>query len=491
MKGRPHMVDSADFLYDVSQTDLDRELGSRSMRDFVEMAWPLVEPGTRFKSNWHIDAVCEHLEAAVHGDLKRLCISIPPGCMKSLTCSVLLVPWAWTHKPEMKFINGSYSDTNMARDSVKAQNIITSDWYTKCWGHVVQPKKDRWTIRQFANKEGGFRAYTTVKGGITGEHADFHVIDDPTRAQDANGSLAVAANALEATIAWYDGTMSSRATDSSKFVRLLIMQRLHEKDLTGHVLKNGGYEHLMLPMEFEPARKCFTSIGFEDPRTEEGELLWPEHFPAEVVETKKIDLGPRAAAAQLQQNPTPAEGNIFLAKWTEKRYEELPKFSKLIQSWDCTFKEGGTSFVVGQVWGTKDSDYYLLDEFRKKVGFSDTCLAIKAMSAKWPRAHLKLIEDKANGPAVVDVLKKKLTGLKLVQPEGGKIVRAEAVEHLWAAGNVVLPSDNIAPWIEEWVLEIIKFPNGAYDDRVDAMSQALLWLQLKSTERLRKAMNSL
>lgn len=291
---------------------------------------------------------------------------------------------------------------------------------------------------------------------------------------DVSGTSAVTKTILQTCENWWQETMSSRLVDFERSARVIIMQRLHTHDIAGIVLKEGGYEHLCLPMEYEPKSKCVTSIGFSDPRQDEGELLWPERFSERAVERLKKELGSRGTAAQLQQHPSPLSGSLFKRDWIHF-YKELPdRLPTVIQSWDCTFKDADKSdYVVGQVWAAVGSKYYLLDQVRDRMSFSATLKAIEMMSLKWPQAYLKLVEDRANGTGVVDVLKDQISGLVLVDPRGGKEARANAVEPLWEAGNVFLPHPDRAPWIHGFVEELITFGSSIHDDQVDAMTQAL------------------
>ena len=238
-----------------------------------------------------------------------------------------------------------------------------------------------------------------------------------------------------------------------------------------------------------------TSIGFVDPRTERDELLWPERFPPEIQAMRLLEMGSRGVAAQDQQRPVPAGGGLFKRSYVEF-WEVFPRGNvTFIQSWDCAFKDlDDSDYVVGQVWATKQGQYYLVDQIRDKLSVSATCRAIESLSAKWPRARVKLIEDKANGPAVIQLLKKKLAGLKAINPQGGKWVRANAVEPLWESGNVFLPTPGPQyPWIEEFIAEYVSFSgmDGAEDDQVDAMTQALNYLYNRSMANYRKAMQQI
>jgi predicted phage terminase large subunit-like protein len=297
------------------------------------------------------------------------------------------------------------------------------------------------------------------------------VVDDPHHVGEAESDTI-----RQGVLDWWDQVMSTRLNDPRNGAMIIVMQRVHENDLAGHVLQQGDYEELKLPAEYEGSQQV-TSIGWRDPRTETGELLWPERFGREEINGLKRSLGSYGTASQLQQRPSPAEGGILKRHWWKFYRDAPPKFSEVIQSWDCSFKDSSTSdFVVGQVWGRNGADKYLLDQVRDRMDCPATMQAVKRLSEKWPQAHAKLIEDKANGPAVVAMLKHEIASLIAVNPEGGKEVRAHAVSPQIEAGNVYLPDPAIAPWVKDFIEECAAFPNGAYDDQVDAMSQALVRL---------------
>lgn len=481
------------LLLGCDEVGLDIALTQRSLYEFIKIAWQVVEPSRAFMDNWSIGAICEHLEAIQTKELTRLVINVPPGAMKSLSCAVFFPAWSWTMTPGTKFIFSSYADQVARRDSLRCRALYENPWYRARWGAKSQPVDSQWTATKFMNSAGGFRMATTVRGQVTGEHADVQVVDDPLKPLEVTGSLAVSKNALENVLMWWTETMSSRLVDFEKSARIIIMQRLHAGDLAGAMLKEaGGYEHLRLPMEYEQRLHCTTSIGFTDPRTEEGELLWPERFSPAAVEQLKHDLGPRGTKAQLQQDPTPSEGTVFMKDWLRFYTESaMPtQFGAMIQSWDATFKEAGSSYVVGQCWGVANGNYYLLGQVRKRMSFTDTCTAVKQMTVKWPKSLTKLVEAKANGNAIVDHLKSEISGFVLVEPQGGKEARAQAVEPLFAAGNVYLPDPAWQPWVSAYVEELLAFPAGSDDDQVDATTQALVYLHGKRIDRLRKAMEN-
>lgn len=481
--------------FDVIQ--MDRELANKGYIHFVEAAWKHVEPAQPFVNSWHIGAICEHLEAVHNDEIDLLVINVPPSTSKSMLCSVLFDPWVWIREPQHKFIHGCYDQRLARRDSLRAKGLIESAWYKERWGDLYRLKSKgeaRNTGDEYRTDKGGFRIITTPGGSVTGEHGNTHIIDDPIKPIETMGDKAITQGELLKLIDWHDGTMANRFVDFSKRKRVIIMQRLHEIDLAG-VCVERGYEHLCLPMEFEPEIKCFTSIGFEDPRTEEGELLCPERFDQETVDQMFNDLGGREsrnAQAQLQQSPVSIKGDIF-KRGLEQYYTELPKsFDQAIQSWDCTFKKTKKgSYVAGQVWGRKGADFYLIDQARDRWSFSETVEAVRYLTHKWPRAIKKLVEDKANGPAIVDHLKNEISGMTEAPPHGDKEARAHAVEPYWSSGNVFLPHPSIAPWIEAFVNECTKFPASKNNDQVDSMTQALDYLGKSAMKRLQRAMEAM
>lgn len=481
-----------------SLTEVRAERCRRRLRDFVRFGWETVEPGTPLAWNWHIDAICEHLEAVTKGDITRLVINIPPGHMKSLIVAVFWPAWEWIAKPETRSLFGSYAQDLAIRDSVKCRDLLCSEFYQEHFEPDWILKSDQNEKGYFVNSRRGFRYSLSVGGQGTGWRGHKVVVDDPLNAKESHS-----VKKLEEAIFWWDKVMSSRLNDMRTGKRVVIMQRLHEKDLTGHLLEKGGYEHLCLPSEFEPDRKASTSIGWEDPRKVFGELLFPEMFPLSVLTEVKKDLGSDGFAGQHQQRPAPAEGNIFKQRWwrfwqypgqrlepvrvmlADGGYHECPvsdlpaDLDALLQSWDMAFKDTAASdFVAGQVWGRKGAMRFLLDQALDRIDFAKTCTEVRTMSDNWPKATTKLIEDKANGPAVISSLGSEVSGLIAVNPEGGKEGRAWAVQPLVEAGNVYLPHPSIAPWIWHFITECATFPNAAHDDQVDAMTQALIrWMQ--------------
>lgn len=466
---------------------------TRRLGEFVRQAWPIIEPSTPFVPGWHIDAIIEHLEAISFGYFRNLLINVPPRHMKSLLVSVLWPAWEWIRWPERRFLYSSYAAQLSIRDSVKCRRLIESPWYQERWADRFALTGDQNTKGRFENDRSGYRLSTSVGGAATGEGGDRVVCDDPHNVQEAESDAV-----RKATLDWWDIVMSTRVNDPRSASKVVVMQRCHQQDLSGHLLEQGGWEHLRLPAEYEKPG-CTTSVGWSDPRAEQGELLWPERFGPEELETLKRSLGSYAAAGQLQQRPSPAGGGIFKRHWFryfQPRGMNLPpvvvslpdgtqmsitaieaphRVNETIQSWDCAFKDLDTSdYVVGQVWGRLGPSFFLGDQIRARMDCPATVHAVRQLTEKWPGTIAKLIEDKANGSAVIQMLAREIPGLLPVNPEGGKVARAAAVSPLIEAGNIYLPHPLWAPWVNDFIEECAAFPNGAHDDQVDAMTQALL-----------------
>lgn len=443
-----------------------------SLLEFARQAWHVVEPSTPFVAGWHIDAICEHLEAVTRGEIRNLVINMPPRHMKSMLVSVFWPTWEWATRPERRWLFASYAQSLSTRDSLKCRRIIESPWYQRNWGRVYGLTTDQNVKQRFDNTATGYRIAASVGSAITGEGADRLVSDDPHSVREAESEAV-----RERTLSWWDEVMSTRGNDPRTATRVIVMQRVHESDLSGHVLAQGGYEHLCLPAEYEPRASIETGIGWRDPRTVEGELLWPERFGPDELADLKVRLGSYAAAGQLQQRPSPAEGGRVKRGWWQRYTVPPARFDEVIQSWDMAFKDLKTSdFVVGQVWGRVGAECYLLDQIRGRLDFPATVQAVRDLKAKWPATGALLVEDKANGTAVIATLKSKVPGLIAVNPEGGKQSRIAAVAPFIEAGNVRIPEPERAPWVGDYVEEHAQFPNGAHDDQVDATSQALLRL---------------
>jgi len=466
------------------------EKARRRLHEFVVQAWHVLEPGTPFTDGIHVRAICEHLQAVTEGRIHNLIVNVPPGHAKSLLTTVFWPAWVWILDPQTRWLFSSHREALATRDSVKCRRLIESEWYQQRWGRLYRLSGDQNQKNRFENTRTGYRVVVPLGAG-TGERGDYVVVDDPHTVDQAESD-----RQRQSAVEWWNGSMSTRLNNSATGHFVVIQQRLHEADLSGDLLQRGGYEQLCLPAEFEVERRCKTSIGWSDPRTQAGELLWPERQSQRCLENLKRSLGSYRYAGQYQQRPSPAEGGIFKRCWWRywrPAHLDLPpvqirmpdgelrsieavvlpeRFDQIIQSWDLAFKDqAGSDYVAGGIWGALGADRFLLDQKRERLDMPGTLQAIREISAKWPQAVLKLVEDKANGPAVVASLQHEIPGLVAVNPEGGKLAPAQAVSPQIESGNVYLPHPAIAAWVDGFIDECAAFPTGRHDDQVDQMTQ--------------------
>lgn len=447
---------------------------SISLAEFVREAWPIVEPGTELVWGWHIDAICLHLEAVTDGRIKRLLINIPPGHMKSLLVSVMWPAWMWLKRPGERMLTGSYDGTLALRDSVKTRDLITSDWYQRTFRPGWSLKRDQNVKSRYANTTTGERMCFAVGGKLTGFRGHGWIVDDPLNMKDA-----LSETAREEAKRIVCQALPTRLNNQETGWRVIVMQRLHEEDPSGVLLQQGGWEHLCLPARFDPERRSSTCIGWTDPRTEKDELLFSAMFSDAVLAQLKLDLGPQEYEGQFEQRPTPAGGLIFERSWW-KYYDTPPaQFDELAISVDATFKDLKSSdYVTMGVWGRTGQHFYLLDMVRDKMDYPTAKDALRALCARWPTVSTKLIEDKANGSALIAELGREIGGMIAISPTDSKVARARAISGHAQAGCIWLP--RYAPWLEAFILECARFPLGKHDDQVDNMTQAILfWLKGK------------
>jgi predicted phage terminase large subunit-like protein len=447
----------------------------RSLMSYVKQAWPVLEPATPFLDNWHIELIAEHLEAVTAGQIPRLLITLPPRYMKSLLVSNLWPTWEWITYPSRRWIFTSYSETLSLKHSIDRRTVLQSDWYQTRWGRQVQLSVDQNVKGEYQNTKRGVMVATSISGGITGKGGDRIVVDDLHNPQQAESDLQ-----REAALAYFSQTLSTRLDDKKAGAIVVVMQRLHEGDLAA-LCQDLGFVQVCLPAEAEvPTTILFPRSGRVHHR-DVGDLLWPAREGRDQLELQKKILGSAAYAAQYQQRPAPPGGVIFLRDWL-RYYDELPPLSELAQSWDMSFKDSSDSdYVVGLVAGRHGADTYLIDRVKGQWSFTESCHRLRALVERYPRARTILIEDAANGTAIVDALRHVVPGIVPVQPEGGKLARARAVQPLVEAGNVYLPNPRphgtLVPgraWVEDFVHQLTVFPRAAHDDDVDAFTQLLV-----------------
>ena len=467
-----------------SLAEIEREQVRRGgLATFVKLAWDKVDT-SKLVWNWHHDLMCRKLESVSHGEIKRLIINVPPGYSKSLFTSVFWPAWDWTINPDRRWMCASYEAGLAERDARKCKELIGSDWFRERWPEI-RVKADSRAVSAYELESGGFRLSAGTGGAQTGKHPDIQLVDDPQKPLDFSSSTDTKP---ETVWQWWTETMASRARRQSDLARVIIMQRLHEGDLTGRLLERmakGGeqYETLCLPQEFDPEHPQACP---EDPRTTPGELLDPGRFGADVVALIKRAHTPTAYAGQYGQLPQAKGGGVFKKSWIQYyRPGDIPDDLRGVAirlSVDATFKGATASeiragkegdFVAIQAWAAYRQGYYLLDQIHDRMGYVETLASILQMRKRYPTCTKILIEDKANGPAIIEVLAKKFPFVEPVTPQGGKIARAEAVTPLWSNSQVYIPHPDTKPWVRTFEKELLAFPRAKNDDQVDAMTQAL------------------
>jgi predicted phage terminase large subunit-like protein len=459
-----------------------------SLKKFVQHAWPILEPVQPLEWNWHLDLICEYLvlikndkvRAVLGKDIEGVIFNVPPRTMKSLLITVMFPVWVWTTAPARRFMFVSYSERLSTQHSVLRRNVIASNWYQSHWSDVFTLARDQNLKSHYENSARGAMFSTAMQATATGMGGDILIFDDPLNPGQAYSEVE-----RESVNLRFDSTFRSRINNPQTGVKIIVMQRLDERDLTGHVLAREAnrWTHVRLPARMEKQEVWKSPLTSEVHRRKAGELLWEARLPASVLESYKTGMGSWAFHAQYLQDPAPLTGGIIQRQWV-RYYRELPeRFDFLVQSWDCTFKAAANNdFVAGQVWGRADNKYYMLPyRMYERLDFGPTKAAIKACHAKFPKAHAILIEDKANGPAIISELRQEIAGIVAVTPEGGKLTRAHAMSPLWESGSVELPDPQMfdVPWLEDYLRNICTFPKAAHDDDVDATSQALIYMRGK------------
>lgn len=480
----------------------------KSFRKFAEAAWPIVEPGVPFHGGMHIDAICDHLQACYERKILKLLVNVPPRTGKSTLICVLFPAWVWANNAAEKFLTGSYALQLATRDAVRTRRVIESDWYKERWPTVVLAE-DQNQKTSFENTSTGTRQVVAVGSATTGLGGTFLICDDPHNVQQAESALI-----RETAVTWFREAWGTRANTPTT-VRIVVMQRVHQSDVAGYILQEGGWTVLKLPMRYEDGPRIPTPIGWTDPRTRDGELLWPDRYGEEEIAALEKTLGSAATASQLQQRPAPRGGGTFRREWykfwyddrlgipdpvvtqkTNGEYIECAQKARpgidpstLLASWDLAFKGGeNNDYVVGQVWargGKGDrGNLYLLDQERGQFDFPATIDAMYRLRDRNPGIVSTIVEEKANGAAAIATLKNEVSGLVAVDPEGGKESRASAAAPLFEAGSVWLPHPDQFPWVAGYLDEMGLFPRGAHDDQVDATTQALKRMQDRHTEEI-------
>lgn len=489
--------------------DLDRADCEESLYVFLKSAWRFIDPSP-WTDGWHIDAIAEHLQAVVDGQIKRLIINVPPRHCKSLLTSVAFPAWAWAQANNgpisgagVPFLFASYNDKLSLRDSVKCRRLIESAWYQERWGSRFKLTSDQNTKSRFTNDKGGERLITSIGAGVTGEGGNCIVIDDPNAANEVSSEATT-----ETTLEWWDTVMPTRLNDMETGAYVIIQQRLGENDLTGHILEQniGGWTHVCLPARYEPARSFITTIGWKDPRTVEGELLWPARFSDEKLKILEKTMGPFIAAGQLQQRPEPAGGGVIKREWWQLwERDTFPPMDFVLGCLDTAYTTKTVNDYSAMItWGIFSGDQksyanrtvdingqpmfversydegspraMMMHAWRDRLELHQLVERV-AKTAMALKLDVLLIENKAAGISVAQEIRRLYAdekfSVQLFDPKSqDKLARLYSVQHLFAEGIIYSP-DRV--WSEMVIAEVGAFGGKTikHDDLVDCVSMGL------------------
>jgi predicted phage terminase large subunit-like protein len=451
--------------------------------EFIRRAWHTFDPAPL---TWGPaqEQMARHVQAQWHLEIRDLLINVPPGSSKSTIATICVAPWVWTLDPSAKFMFASYGQTLSTALARKALQIVQSDWYIDRWGDILNPEQT--AAGNMATKARGHRIATSVQGTATGLHCNWFGVDDPIKPPDPKAKVksSLKSSDIERAANFMHHTVATRiAEPASEYRRTLTMQRLHELD-PSQLAIDEGWTHLCLPMRYDPDRPCATPVG-GDWRTERDEVLEPKRRPRAVLDQAVkgvLGWGSDIESAQWQQRPSPAGGLVF-KRDTFKRFDigDHPFAAMGITaiSVDCAFKATETSdHVAIEVWGMTFPDFYLFDSVCERLNFGDTIGRILDVRKRWP-VDVILIEDKANGSAVIELLKRTIPNVVAFSPKGSKLDRAHSAEYAYRSGNVY-HRDVSEPWLATKEFHLTAFPRGAVDDDVDATSQAIIWFQTEA-----------
>lgn len=499
------------------QSDLGEQGRPGGLIEFVRYFWHVLEPNQPFVDGWVMQAICLHLEAVTRGEIKRLLINVPPGFAKSLLVNVFWPAWEWSAagKPFLRYVTFAYASHLTERDNGRFRDILQCPEFRELWGHVCSLTANG--VIKPTNTAKGWKFSSSIDGIGTGERGNRILADDVHNVREGESE-----KIRSGTVQWVREGMSNRLNDMQEDVIVGIGQRVHEQDASAAMIDSGDYEHLMIPMEYDPSRHCVTSIGWEDPRSEFGELAWPERFPQKVVSLLKRTLGPYAYTAQYQQSPEPRGGGILKREWWGAY--ELPvgahfrhKFDYIVASLDPAFTAKQENDASGfSVWGAYSEagkvKIVLLHAWKKwlelhgqtmeRLANENNAAYVRRTSKDWGlvewvahdcnrlRVHTLLVEDKASGHSVAQEIKRlyrdREWGVRLVNPGAlDKRARAYAVQHLFADGMIEAPASAqgdllvFREFAQMTIDECAKFRglSGDEDNIVDSATQALKFLR--------------
>jgi predicted phage terminase large subunit-like protein len=439
---------------------------------FAARCFQDLNPQTELAMNWHLEVIAAKLTAVREGKIRRLIINLPPRHLKSLMASIAFPAWCLGHDPSAQILCVSYAQDlsdKLARD---CRSIMLSPWYRQIFPTRLAPHRQ--AVQEFITTRQGYRLATSTGGVLTGRGADIILIDDPLKPEEALSEAQ-----RKAANEWYDHTLYSRLNDKRHGAIVIIMQRLHEDDLVGHVLAQEGWEVLSFPgiAEADEVHRIETIWGAQCFRRRQGEALHPDREPLETLDRIRRTIGEYNFAGQYQQSPAPLGGGLVKAE-SFKRYGEKDRperFDRIVQSWDTANKATELSdFSVCTTWGVRGKDLFLLGLFRRRLEYPALKRAVRELQSLFG-ANEVLIEDKASGTQLIqELITDGCYGVTPYQPTCDKIMRLNA-QTAMIETFVYIPE--AAPWLAEYLHELMVFPNGKHDDQVDSTAQFLDWFK--------------
>lgn len=449
---------------------------------FTMRSFNTITPGADLLWNWHNALMCEYLEECRRKRITRLIINVPPRTLKSITVTCAWPAFTLGHDPTAKFIAASYAATLSMKHSIDTRLIMETNWYRQLFPGT-QIVRDQNTKTKFVTSERGHRIATSVTGSALGEGADYLIVDDPL-----NPAQALSEVERNNANTWFDQAFYTRLNDKEHGVIVVVMQRLHNEDLTGHLLAKGGWEHLKLPLH-APETHIF-DFGRVKRVWRKDECLHPERFTPKVVADTKRSLGSYAYAGQYEQEPVPLEGGLIKKTWL-KYYKTAakPQFTGKVQSWDTANKAKNINDPsCCQTFGLTANGYYVDDYLNERMEYPELKRAVVTQFNKHNvnggKVEAVLIEDKGSGTQLIQELRRETQiPVIAIMPEGDKTARLSAQSAKVEAGLLYLPEDAI--WLNDYELELCLFPNAAHDEVPDTLSQFLKWQSDREANQFR------
>jgi len=453
-----------------------RALLRRDLYAFTERSFNELNPTTAFLPNGHIEVVSSALEACRRGEINRLIINQPPRSLKSHSASVAFVAFLLGHDPTAQIICASYGQDLANKHAMDCRAILNSSWYQELFP-LTRLSSQRQALQEFVTTQQGFRLSTSVGGVLTGRGANFIIIDDPLKPEEA-----LSDTQRKAVNDWFDHTLYSRLNDKRRGCIVVIMQRLHEDDLVGHVLGLEPWKVIRFPAiaEEDETHQIQTPYGTRCFKRRAGEALHPEREPLEVLNHLREAQGEYHFAGQYQQAPAPLGGGLVKAEWF-KTYSEADRpssFEMFFQSWDTANKPTELAdYSVCTTWGVKEKHAYLIHVIRKRLGYPELKRAVREQAEAFGPKTI-LIEDKASGTQLIqELISEGIHAVQKYEPTMDKIMRMHSVTSTIENGFIHVPDK--AAWLGEYLHELASFPKGKYDDQADSTSQALDWFKQK------------